>query len=121
MNTFLIILSILLAIIGIAGSIIPGLPGPPFSWAALLVLYFTTASDHNTTFLVITAVVAVIIIPAAMAAVKSFFIPKPSCIDRCGSNPPDDESSAGFPGDVSVFRPTVYLIIHEKAQKCVAF
>ena len=61
MNTFLIILAILLVLIGIAGSIIPGLPGPPFSWAALLVLYFTTASDHNTTFLVITAVVAVII------------------------------------------------------------
>ena len=61
MNTFLIILSILLVLIGIAGSIIPGLPGPPFRWAALLVLYFTTASDHNATFLVFTAVVAVII------------------------------------------------------------
>ena len=61
MNTLLIILAILLALIGIAGSIIPGLPGPPFSWAALLVLNFTTAADHNATYLVITAAVAVVI------------------------------------------------------------
>ena len=61
MNTVLIIVAILLALIGIAGSIIPGLPGPPFSWAALLVLNFTTAADHNATFLVVTAAVAVVI------------------------------------------------------------
>ena len=61
MNTVLIIVAILLALIGIAGSIIPGLPGPPFSWAALLVLNFTTAADHNATYLVITAAVAVVI------------------------------------------------------------
>ena len=61
MNTLLIILAILLALIGIAGSIIPGLPGPPFSWAALLVLNFTTAADHNATYLIVTAAVAVVI------------------------------------------------------------
>ena len=61
MNTVLIIVAILLVLIGIAGSIIPGLPGPPFSWAALLVLNFTTAADHNATFLVVTAAVAVVI------------------------------------------------------------
>ena len=61
MNVTLIILAILLALIGIAGSIIPGLPGPPFSWAALLVLNFTTAANHDTTFLVVTAAVAVVI------------------------------------------------------------
>ena len=61
MNTVLIIVAILLALIGIAGSIIPGLPGPPFSWAALLVLNFTTAANHNATFLIVTAAVAVVI------------------------------------------------------------
>ena len=61
MNTILIIVAILLALIGIAGSIIPGLPGPPFSWAALLVLNFTTAADHNATYLIVTAAVAVVI------------------------------------------------------------
>jgi len=61
MNTVLIIVAILLALIGIAGSIIPGLPGPPFSWAALLVLNFTTAANHNATYLIVTAAVAVVI------------------------------------------------------------
>ena len=61
MNVTLIIVAILLALIGIAGSIIPGLPGPPFSWAALLVLNFTTATDHNATYLIVTAAVAVVI------------------------------------------------------------
>ena len=61
MNVTLIIVAILLALIGIAGSIIPGLPGPPFSWAALLVLNFTTAADHNATYLIVTAAVAVVI------------------------------------------------------------
>ena len=31
MNTVLIILAVLLVLIGIAGSIIPGIAGPPFS------------------------------------------------------------------------------------------
>ena len=61
MNTTLIIVALLIALIGIAGSIIPGLPGPPFSWAALLVLNFTTTADYSTTFLIITAAIAAII------------------------------------------------------------
>ena len=61
MNTILIILAILLALIGIAGSIIPGLAGPPFSWLALLLINFTTAADHEPLFLVATAVVAAVI------------------------------------------------------------
>ena len=51
MNTFLIILAVILALIGIAGSIVPGLPGPPLSWAAVLVLSFTTAADYSAMFL----------------------------------------------------------------------
>ena len=61
MNTILIILAILLALIGIAGSIIPGIAGPPFSWLALLLLHFTTAADYTPLFLVATAVVAIVI------------------------------------------------------------
>ena len=61
MNTLLITLSILLAIVGIAGALIPGLPGPPLSWAALLILNFTTATHYSTTFLAITAAAAVAI------------------------------------------------------------
>lgn len=61
MNTTLIILAIVLALIGIAGSIVPGLPGPPLSWAGLLLLNFTTKGDYTTLFLIITAAIAAII------------------------------------------------------------
>lgn len=61
MNTFLIILAVILALVGILGSIIPALPGPPLSWIGLLLLNFSTAADYTPTFLIITAVVAAII------------------------------------------------------------
>ncbi len=61
MNTFLIIAAVVVIIIGILGSVIPGLPGPPFSWLGLLLLNFTTAADYTATFLIITAAVAIVI------------------------------------------------------------
>jgi uncharacterized protein YqgC (DUF456 family) len=61
MNTVLIIGAIILILIGIVGSVVPGLAGPPFSWAGLLLLGLSTAADYSLTFLIITAVVAVII------------------------------------------------------------
>lgn len=61
MNAFLITLAILLAIIGIVGSVVPGLPGPPISWAALLVLHFTALAEPSVQVLVVTAVVAAVI------------------------------------------------------------
>ena len=39
METLIIILAIAAGIIGIAGSILPGLPGTPFSWVGMLILY----------------------------------------------------------------------------------
>ncbi len=39
MDTLIIILAIAAGIIGIAGSILPGLPGTPISWVGLLILY----------------------------------------------------------------------------------
>ena len=39
MDLLISILAILAGVIGIAGSIIPGLPGPPVSWVGLLLLY----------------------------------------------------------------------------------
>ena len=40
METFIIIAAILLGILGMVGSVMPALPGPPLSWLGLLVLYF---------------------------------------------------------------------------------
>ena len=39
METLIIILAVLAGVIGIAGSILPGLPGTPISWVGMLLLY----------------------------------------------------------------------------------
>jgi uncharacterized protein YqgC (DUF456 family) len=46
MDIFLAIVAILCAIVGIAGSVIPALPGPPVSWLGLLLLSFTEWYDR---------------------------------------------------------------------------
>lgn len=56
------ILAIILAIVGIIGAIVPGLPGPPISWAALLLLYIADeASAVSIEMLVVTGIFAVLI------------------------------------------------------------
>ena len=67
METLIIVLAILAGVIGIAGSILPGLPGPPLSWVGLLILYIwgngTNAAGEplsTTTLLVWGAVVVVV-------------------------------------------------------------
>lgn len=57
----MIILAYILAIIGLLGSIVPGLAGPPFSWAALLVAGFSDKIEFTTPFIIVTAAVAVVI------------------------------------------------------------
>lgn len=61
MDIFLLIIAILLALSGLVGSVLPILPGPPLSYAGLLVLHFTSYANYSTSFLVITAVIAIII------------------------------------------------------------
>ncbi len=38
--TALEVFAIICAVLGVVGSIVPGLPGPPLSWAGLLLVYF---------------------------------------------------------------------------------
>lgn len=61
MNTLLIILAFLCLAVGIAGAVIPGLPGPPVSWVGLLLASFTPYVTVSTSMLIVTAVVAAII------------------------------------------------------------
>jgi hypothetical protein len=42
--TVLIVFAFLLAIVGIIGSVVPGLPGPPLSWIGMLLVYFADKS-----------------------------------------------------------------------------
>jgi uncharacterized protein YqgC (DUF456 family) len=46
MDIFLAIVAILLALVGLAGSVVPVLPGPPVSWIGLLLVSFTHYYDR---------------------------------------------------------------------------
>ena len=47
MDTVLLIFGILLGIIGIVGSIVPGIPGPPQSFIGVLLMYFRKGLDSG--------------------------------------------------------------------------
>ena len=55
----LIVLAFLLIAIGFIGAFLPALPGPPISWAGLLVAFFSASSTLHVPTLVVTAVVMV--------------------------------------------------------------
>ncbi|WP_340157179.1 DUF456 domain-containing protein [uncultured Maribacter sp.] len=61
MDIFLLVLGFVLMLVGILGSFLPVLPGPPISWVGLLLLYSTSAIAMNWTFLGITLVIALIV------------------------------------------------------------
>ncbi|MFD2100677.1 DUF456 domain-containing protein [Flagellimonas iocasae] len=61
MDIVLLILGFLLMLVGILGSFLPVLPGPPLSWVGLLLLYLTKAVPDNWWVLVITFVIAITI------------------------------------------------------------
>jgi len=52
-GVILLLLAIVLALIGIIGAIVPALPGPPLSFAALLVAYFATGEISGTVLLLL--------------------------------------------------------------------
>jgi len=64
MSIVLFVFAIILGLAGIIGSIIPGLPGPPLSWAGLLLAYFSRAlaessNEITTTFLLVWLVITI--------------------------------------------------------------
>ena len=61
MDIFLIIMAFLCLLIGIVGSIVPALPGPPISWVGLLLAGFTPWVENTPMLLIVTAAVAVFI------------------------------------------------------------
>lgn len=62
MDIFLLIIGFLLIIIGVAGSLLPVLPGPLASWVGLLLLYLTKAVPNDWTFLGITLAIVIIVL-----------------------------------------------------------
>lgn len=69
MDILLICLGFILLIIGLIGSFLPVLPGPPISWLGLLTLYFTSAQPVGWVFLGFTLLIAITI------AVLDYIIP----------------------------------------------
>lgn len=61
MDIALLVIGFILMLVGILGSFLPVLPGPPVSWVGLLLLHLTDAVPDDWWFLGITAVVALII------------------------------------------------------------
>ncbi|WP_375239886.1 DUF456 domain-containing protein [Aurantibacter sp.] len=61
MDILLTCLGFLFIILGLIGSFLPVLPGPPISWIGLLLLYLTDAVPNNNILLIITFIVAILV------------------------------------------------------------
>jgi len=61
MDILLLIVGFILMFIGILGSFLPVLPGPPISWVGLLLLYLTKAVPDDWWVLGITAAIALLV------------------------------------------------------------
>lgn len=61
MDILLIIFAFLCILIGLAGSVLPALPGPPLSYVGMLLLHFTDKVQFSVTQLVVWAVLVIII------------------------------------------------------------
>lgn len=61
MEIVFIIISGIFIFLGIVGSFLPVLPGPPTSWLGFLILYFTPSVEVSLSFLLITLLIALFI------------------------------------------------------------
>jgi uncharacterized protein len=61
MDVFLLVVGSLLMLLGLAGCVLPFLPGPPLCYAALLIQQFQAVPPYTTRFLIIWAVVTVVV------------------------------------------------------------
>jgi hypothetical protein len=61
MDIFLLVLGFFVMLIGILGSFLPALPGPPVSWLGLFLLYLTKAIPNDWVVLGITLATAIIV------------------------------------------------------------
>lgn len=61
MDTLFIILALVCGIVGVAGAVLPAMPGAPLSFIGLLLLYFCDGADVSTTSLWVTGIFLAIV------------------------------------------------------------
>ncbi len=61
MDILLVVTASFFIILGLIGSLLPILPGPPLSWIGLLLLHLTNAVPMNLTLIIVTFIIAVAI------------------------------------------------------------
>jgi uncharacterized protein YqgC (DUF456 family) len=61
MDSVLVVLGGLAILTGIAGSVLPLLPGPPVAWVGLLLLHLSKYAQFSTRMLIITAAVTIVV------------------------------------------------------------
>lgn len=61
MDIFFILIGFLLMLVGIAGAVLPVLPGVPISWLGLLMIYLAPSIDFEWGFLTITFIIAALL------------------------------------------------------------
>ena len=117
MSVLLIVLAVLCVLVGIAGCILPVLPGPPLSFVALLLMRWSGAAEFDSRFLTIwglaTLAVTVLdyLLPAWLA--RRFGGSKQAAISMAGSTPILIEIGSGWPAasafmrKASIWRPGV--------------
>ncbi|MBW2936955.1 DUF456 domain-containing protein [Aureisphaera sp. CAU 1614] len=59
MDILCILIGLLFMLVGIAGSILPVIPGTPLSWLGLIVLYLAPSLEFDWTFIIITGIVGI--------------------------------------------------------------
>jgi uncharacterized protein YqgC (DUF456 family) len=69
MDLLLVFLGFIMMLMGLIGSFLPVIPGPPLSWLGLLLLYLTEAIPDDWTLLGITLAIAIIVF------ILDYFIP----------------------------------------------
>lgn len=61
MDYVLLSLGIVLVILGLLGCVLPVIPGPPLSFAALLLVHFTSFGNISTNVLIVTGIAAAVV------------------------------------------------------------
>lgn len=61
MHIFIDIIAVVLGVVGVLGSVLPILPGPPISWVGLLLLYFWGDGTMTPKLLIIWGVVTIVV------------------------------------------------------------